>query len=267
MMGMSPKIRSKRPRTIVTLMVVLLSMTVGVAIYLDRVAPFQRTVLMVNDTSVTMDYFLKRLLLSDQAPMSMLQTLTHEAIIKQVAPNPPYNLRPSEAEIDQALRAMASGASKTIAEPEFTEWYRQQLNASQLSDAEFRDQIRASQLRQQLHAYLAERVPTVAEQVHLHLMVLPSQSEAEQVRARLEAGEGFATLMKEIASNAQASNRSGDLGWLPRIALAQSLADVVFDQLGVGDVSQPLALGPQRVIIVKVTDKADAREIEPHTRQ
>lgn len=150
-------------------MVALLSIAVGVAIYWDRVVPFQRPVLVVNNTSVTMRYFLKRLLFSGQTPVSMLHILTREAIIKQVAPDPPYNLHTSEAEIDQALKEMAQGTSATITEPEFTEWYRQQLNDSQFSDAEFRDIVRARRLRQHLHTYLVERLPTMSEPVHLQI--------------------------------------------------------------------------------------------------
>ncbi len=163
-MVMSPKLCSnprKRSLIIAVMIVALMGSLVGVAIYLDRVAPFQRTVLVVNDTSVTMGYFLKRILNSDQAPIAMLQTLTHEAMMKQVAPQPPYNLHLTEVEIDQALRDMARGASAAITEPEFAEWYRQQLNNSQFSDAEFRDIVRVHQLRQQLQDYLAKRVPPV----------------------------------------------------------------------------------------------------------
>lgn len=156
-----PRMRSKRSRTIVVCLAVLLCIAVGAAIYLDRIAPFRHTVLVVNDTAVTMDYFLKRILHADRAPIAMLQMLTYEAFIKQVAPKPPYNLNLTEADMEQALRDMARGNSETMTEPEFAEWYRQQLNDSQLSDAEFRDMIRASQLRQRLHTYLAEQVPAV----------------------------------------------------------------------------------------------------------
>ncbi len=88
----------------------------------------------------------------------MLQTLTSEAIIKQAAPKPPYNIAIHEQDIDQFLKGLARGKSDTITESDFKEWYRQQLNESRLSDPEFRDMASTNLLTLRLTEYLAERV-------------------------------------------------------------------------------------------------------------
>ena len=153
-------------RTIViaVVVVVIIGAIAGFAIYQDRVAPFRTTVLEVDGSSITMRYFLKRVLSSGREPMAMLQTLTNEEIIKKAAPKPPYNINIGEEDIEQFLKGIARGESDTIAEKEFKEWYRQRLNESRLSEPEFSDLMRTNLLTRRLHGYLAERVPTVAEQ-------------------------------------------------------------------------------------------------------
>ena len=49
-------------------------------------------------------------------------------------------------------------------------------------------------LKQRMDLYLQERVPTVAEQVHLHMITRRSPEEARKVKSRVEAGEDFATV-------------------------------------------------------------------------
>ena len=99
-------------------------------------------------------------------------------IIEQVASQPPYNIKVTEAEINQGLRdeanlyyygttssttttttttttptatttATPAGTTttttttttpvQTLTDAEYNEWYRQQLNQSQLSESQFRD--------------------------------------------------------------------------------------------------------------------------------
>ncbi len=90
-------------------------------------------------------------------------TSVKEEIIKQVVTKPPYSITVTEQDIDQFARDIARGKNKTIAENEFREWYRQQMNESSLSDAEFKDLLRAKLLSLRMSKYLGERVPTIAD--------------------------------------------------------------------------------------------------------
>ncbi|GAJ14605.1 unnamed protein product, partial [marine sediment metagenome] len=119
-----------------------------------------------------MAYFIKRARLAtgaQDAISSTLQGLTDELLIKQGAPR--YGIEATPEDIDQELRRIARGESETISESEFKEWYRQQLNESKLSNSEYRDLIYTGLLAAHLYGYLAERVPTVTEHVHLHAIV------------------------------------------------------------------------------------------------
>ena len=66
--------------------------TIGIAIYLNRVRPFRTTVIEVNGSQIRMGYFLKRAAMSGGNSMKLLEILTKEEIIKQVAAKPPYDI-------------------------------------------------------------------------------------------------------------------------------------------------------------------------------
>ena len=233
----------------------------GLAIYHDQVRPFRTTVLIVGDTSIDMGYFLKRAATSNEKPLALLQLLSFEEIIRQAAPNPPYNIKISDSDVTQALRTMARGNSNSIAEDEFDEWYRQQLNDSRRSNAEYRELVRTRLLSAGLTQYLAERIPTVAEQVRLHVIARPTVEEALAVRERLDAGEDLGQLARELNQDPRLRDKEGELGWYTREALAPDLAKVAFDDLAVGEASNPLQVGDGNFGIFVVTEKA-TREVD-----
>jgi parvulin-like peptidyl-prolyl isomerase len=232
----------------------------GIGIYLDQVAPFRATVLVVGDRSVTMRYFLKRVSMSGQAPLDVLQALVSELIIRDLAPEPPYNIEVTDQDVDRFLRDLARGGSETIKESDFKEWYRQKLNETRLSDAEFRDLARTNVMTVRLTDYLARRVPTVAEQVHLRMIPLRDPADAARIKARLQSGESFGALARELSSDPKLRDNGGDIGWFPRGALPPQLAKAAFDDLKVGEASDPLGLGDQTVVIF-VAEKA-TRQVE-----
>jgi len=218
----------------------------------------------VDDTSINMDYFLMRTRLAGADAMVMLERLTNEQLIKIVAPR--YVAEVSPEDIAQALRRIASGESETISESEFREWYRQLLNEIDLSDSEYREIIATSLLATRLHEYLAERVPTVVEQVHLHTVLL-STEEAGKIWEKVDEGEDMDKLTREVWQNKQSEGEVDDLGWLPRGVLLPGFDEVVFN-LNIGDVSEllPYVSDPESTEIfyylLMVSEKAAAREVD-----
>jgi parvulin-like peptidyl-prolyl isomerase len=255
--------RRRRGRALIAgaAIAILIGALIGGAIWQQRFAPFRTTVLVVDDSSIAMDYFLKRIRMLRQEPLSVLRALAFEAIVKQVAPASPYNIQVSDAEVGRHLRDMA-GSNGSISEAEFAEWYRQQLNESRLSDDEFRDLARTRLLSLRLKAYLAERIPTVAEQVHLHAIVQETIEQARSVKAKLDGGEPFFRLAREVGTDEALRASGGDLGWYPRTSLAPDLADLAFDRLEIGEYSDPVKFGGRRVAIFMVSERAAAREID-----
>lgn len=232
----------------------------GAAIYREQVSPFRATVLVVDENAVDMEYFLKRVRLSGQRPLALLPQLAIEEMIKLTAPGPPYDIVVSESDIDAALAEMAGDGAT---ENEIDEWYRQQLNESGFTDAEYRELVRLRLLSRGLADYLAKRVPSVAEQVRLQLIVHDTLDEARDTKARLEAGENFAELAVQRNADEGLKASAGDFGWRPRAALSPVLASTVFDQLEVGEIGGPVVIGGNRFVLVRVVERNDAMAIDP----
>ncbi len=251
---------------IASVVIVLILVIVVVSYFFSEDARHNRlTIIEVDDISINMDYFLKRTRLDGRSPMEMLGELTNEQVIKIAAPQYVGEVTPED--IDQTLRGMAGGESETISESEFKEWYRQLLNEIDLSDSEYRDYIGTLLLRFRLHEYLAERVPTVVEQVHLHTALL-SIEETGKIWEKVDEGEDLNELISEMWQDYQSEGTIDDLGWLPRGVLPYGFDEVVFS-LTIGDVSEPLAYMSDDPMsdeifyyLLMVSEKADAREVD-----
>jgi parvulin-like peptidyl-prolyl isomerase len=221
----------------------------------------------VNDTSIKMKYFLKRLSLARTNSQAMLQTLANEQIIKQTAPQPPYSIRISDEDIDSALEEAARRQIEAMDERAFKVWYRKELEQTGFSDSEYRDLVRTNLLTRRLIRYLAERIPTVAEQVHLYMISQTSVEAAREVKRRLDGGEDFHTLARKLNADEELKARGGDLGWFPRSGLAANLARVAFDELEIDQASEPLVFNEQLVAIILVAERASARQIDEQMLQ
>lgn len=121
---------------------------------------------------------------------------------------------PSDSELDQLQR-------------EFNEAYQQFLDTSNLTEAEHRDFVTGSMLRDRLTDRLAEDIPSHGRQADLSWIVIPTnQSQGddaiidanekiEQVDLRLKAGEDFALLAEEFSEDRDTAVRGGHYGWVP----------------------------------------------------
>ena len=276
------------------LVVFIIAVITGVIIYADKVAPLRATVVQVDDSEVSMRYFLKRAAHAFDDPRTVLQTIVTEEIVKKVAPNPPYSIKVGETDIDRALREIAinriatdektaSGEGpttgegeaaapapedvRTLTEAEFKTWYKQELADTGFTDEEYRESVRVSLLQVGLNSYLAGKIPTVAEQVHLYIITLNSKQQADDIMKRLDAGEDFLKVGEELKSNDQLVVQNVDIGWRPRSAISASIANVAFDQLEVGKYSPPFVVNQQYYAIIKLVERAKARQVDDDVLQ
>ncbi|MDD4875963.1 MAG: peptidylprolyl isomerase [Dehalococcoidales bacterium] len=266
--------RMRRTGFIITaLVIVIILIVIGIGYYFSDNAKYSRIdIITVDDTSISMNYFIKRTAYANSDPFAMLEILTNELIIKQAAPS--YGIEISEEEVDQFLRIVAQGESETISEIEFKEWYRQQVNESGFSSSEFRDMVRTTLITISLNDYLAERIPTVAEQVHLYYILSATYEEADNIRARWEAGEDFSDLAIEASYDEESKEAGGELGWIPRGVMKSELDGLIFD-LSPGVISEVItdvvdatAEEPTYIyILFLVAEKDDAREIDDNSLQ
>jgi len=269
------KKQTKRPALLTILVavvvVLLIGSIAGYAIYRQEIAPFETVVLRIDEKEIKMRYFLKRLRMTQGnpsfgGPLSLLGMIAQEEIIKENTSQAPYNLSATAEEIEASLKTVARRGSDSITGEEYQEWYRQQLNQTQLAEAEFEEFARMNLLRQKLSDYLAVRAPTVAEQVHLYMIVQKSPEAAQNVQQRLDAGEDFFQLAKELNPSVAARENQGDLGWQTKNSLNPRLAQMAFHQ-EVGVPSKPFPLSKEAFAIIMVKKKAAAREMSKEMQE
>ncbi len=261
----------RRTRLILAAVVLcILGLAIGIGYYVIYVIPLQHTIIKVNDTEFNIDYLIRRLLIAGPTDdvFTMIETITNEELIRQGAPR--YGISITEEELMAELRNSARGENETISETEFQSWYRDQRNESGLSDAEFKDLALTSLMGFRLQQYFAERVSTVAEQVHLHYIIFSSYEDALEAAVRLEDGEDFADLARELSIDEASAELGGDMGWWPLDAMGIQYGttfltppDWMFN-LGIGQVSEPTMMDQENAMfaLFMVSDRAAARDID-----
>jgi parvulin-like peptidyl-prolyl isomerase len=100
-------------------------------------------------------------------------------------------------------------------------------NAS-FGEPAFRRLFESSIYRTKLQDALAEEVPLTAEHVHARHILVQTEEEAKKVLERLQAGEDFAALAKELSLDTGTKEDGGDLGWFPRGQMVTEFEDAAF---------------------------------------
>jgi len=249
--------RHKRRQRIIfglgVLIVVAVLSVVGVGWYTSQYQPLHQTVISVNDTKFNMDYYIKMLKFYGKGqaayyvyslPDRVVEVIEQNELIRQGALE--LDISISRDELDEELKSRDSTLSK-----------------------DYRDLVRAEMLiGKLLDEYFDQQVPTYAEQRYIMAMLLESESQADEVRLRLENGEDFAELAGELSIDNLSKKENGDLGWRPEGVLTLTLGTSVVDDYvfnsGVGVLSQPLYDGEVTkntgYWIIKVLDRGDDLE-------
>jgi parvulin-like peptidyl-prolyl isomerase len=295
------KRRRRKTNAIITtavILAVIITVSVG-GWYLAYQAPLRAPVIQVNNRTFSVGYLLNRCLMNTSDTnntMSMIQNIIQEQLVEQVATQPPYNITVTEADINQELRDEMNSSSDsstitnnsstttttptttmpTLSDAEFNEQYRQILNRSQLSESQFREIVKGIVMTKRLNAYLIDRMPTTSDQVHLYDIVLADSTTAYDVMNRINNGEDFQTIAKEMSQDSDTNAKGGDMGWIPMKALDSSL-EATASELEIGKVSYPIqtstaaqaaqsssnGTNDQPYYLLMVTEKASDRQIDP----
>ena len=250
---------------VAVIVVLIIGSIAGYAIYRQEIEPFEKVVLRIDEKEIKMLYFLKRLRMSQNSPSfggppSLLALIAQEEIIKKKAPKPPYNLRATEAEVDDFMKTIARQGGESITESEYREWYRQQLNQTQFTELEYNELAKMNVLSQKLREYLAVRAPTVAEQIHLFMIIQKTGEAINEVNRRLDEGEDFFKLANELNPSDETRKNLGDMGWQTKTSLNPMLQRGAF-QLEVGTPSRPIQLSKEVFVILLVKEKSAAKEL------
>jgi len=203
--------------------------------YIPEYKPLHQTVIKVNDTKFDMNYYVKMLKyygMGTYYEMGMWQEMFNltDEVVKAI-------------ERDELIRQEAMALGITVSDKEVDEELK---SYDPPLSKDYRDVVRTQMLVNRLSdEYFDKQVPTSAKQRHIMAMFLESESQANEVRARLEAGEkGFAELASELSLDSICKTKEGDLGWRPKGILALLLNTSVLDEPAfnseIGALSQPI---------------------------
>lgn len=140
------------------------------------------------------------------------------------------------------------------------EYFDSYLEANAYTMDEYRDLVRTETLGQRLMEAVLADMPTTAEHVHARHILVTSESEAEALLERIQAGEDFAELAKEHSIDTTTRDRGGDLDWFPRGGLLVPEVEEAAFSLQPGEVSGVVA-SDWGYHIVQTLEFDPAREI------
>jgi parvulin-like peptidyl-prolyl isomerase len=162
--------------------------------YTNEYRPLHEDVIRVNNVRFTMDYFVKALKFYGTSASDVTQRIQENELLRQEAMHPSIDISISDDEVTEYINSLESPL-----------------------DNGYRDFISDNLLRERLfEEYIDPQVPTTAEQRHVMAMFLESESQAIDVRSRLEAGEDFTTLAGELSLEGLTKANNGDLDWHTR---------------------------------------------------
>jgi len=243
--------RQMRIRRIVIIAAVVflvgISSWVGYEYYKDyKSDPLRQVVIKVNDVSFTMEYYVKLLngytagmnstelyYMGDTIANDVANDIIKTEVLRQGAKN--LGIEVTSEEIDAKLK-----------------------EAGLPDDEVYRYMAKGVLLQEKLDEYFGSQLPDTMEQAHVQAMLVESQEIATELIAEIKAGGNFTALAKEFSCN---SSVEGDLGWLPRELMPNTMiADAAFN-ITPGGISEPIpdetATKDVGYWLIEVTDKQD----------
>ncbi len=241
--------------------------------YEDNVQRPRSEALQVGETSLDLDYFARRLELfattfgfqdPSQAQIAIATTISvveREELLRQRAPTDlGVSVSPEEIELEIGDRL---GLTQSAPDA-FAAALEQELKRSDLSEEEYRRMIEAEILSIKVQQVFSLSVPDTTEQVRMRQILVGTEDEALSVLERLDGGEDFGELARELSLDSATKEEGGERGWVTRDELDLSYAVRVFG-LEVGALSEPIP-GPGGYFIFEVEEKQADREVTDEQR-
>ena len=285
-------IRKKIFFSILIISLIIVSLIIGFFYYQNYVGPSKSLAVRIGDVEYSRGD-LVNLLQAKQKQIEMLggnfktgkevfealNTVVEAEIIIKIAPE--YEITATNEEIDNNIRKIFSPpglenpTDSSQLEREFQERYNSFLNEIQLSEGEFRNEIKKNILREKFRKYISETIPKTYDQVRLHRIALANTDEIEIIKGKyynlvnnsidpeiLRAA--FKGIVREFSkSNAENLRKGGDLGWIPKGIY--NIYDSTIFALEVGKLSPeiPNYDNDQQIYIFMVSEKQSDKELEP----
>ncbi|MEC9140566.1 MAG: peptidylprolyl isomerase [Chloroflexota bacterium] len=253
----------QRQRIVIILGVILALLIIAIPVYgwvTTFIMPPRVTIVRVNDTSYNMGYLLKMMRMVQRQseaegqrvnlgtlPFQFVNDLATDELVLQGSQA--IGIKVTEEELtkrlhDEFIKDSATDPDFSYTEAslliEFRERYRQFLNQIQLSAEEYEEIAYRTLYREKLEEHLGATIPDQLPQVHLFGLGVKTAEEAEEVRTKFARGTPFADLVAEYSVDPEAIRTDGEIDWVPRDVLDATIKDFIFDELVVGEISEPV---------------------------
>lgn len=280
--------------------VALIVGTLAFGIYQEKFAKPASPIAVVNEVPIRTDYYQRMVRYTGNASKQLVESLIENELIRQYAAQngitvtadevqttieemfgyyrTPPTPTPTPITVQETITDTTPMPTSTpITEAQFQQWYTEFLQQVEeqtgLSEAEFRQNIQTSLLRQKVQEVVTKDVPTEEEQVHVRHILIKVASDADEKavqeaeeKARnlveqLRNGADFATLAAQVSEDTGSKDQGGDVGWVARNGgMVAEFEEAAFS-LPVGQISDPVK-SYYGFHIIQVIERA-VRELEP----
>jgi parvulin-like peptidyl-prolyl isomerase len=183
----------------------------------------------------------------------VLDSMIEQVLIRQAAAKEGVAI--SEEELEATIQeSIEEGGGQAS----FEEW----LQISDLTYEDFREEIRFQLLALAIFEQVTASVPTTAEQVHTRHILVDTEEEAQAILTRLQAGEDFAALARQLSQDENTKEAGGDLDFFPRGLLISPEVEEAAFALSPGQISG-VVRSQFGYHIVQVLEKVPDRPLPP----
>lgn len=117
--------------------------------------------------------------------------------------------------------------------------YLDTVNEINYSREDLQKLVERQVLRQKVYDAITADVADTAEQVWARHILVATEEEAQQVLDRLNNGENFADVAKDVSTDTSNSDQGGDLGWFTHDTMVEPFSNAAF-AMKVGEISEPV---------------------------
>lgn len=249
----------------VSLIIVLALGFIAFGWYWTEKRPLGRTVLQVDEQTVSfaamkrrMNYELFRNTTLQQNP-SVLASFAYENLVAEltkVSRAEALGVTVDEATLDTAMRTRI-GVAPEADQRTYQDALRNQLESTGLNESEFRRLVEGETIETAIVDKFQTELPATLLQSKVEVINVETREEADAAILRINAGEDFAVVAKEISLEPTAKENGGLKDFAPEGSHNVAYNDFAFSA-EVGVLSDPLpAAGDTSFYVVRVLDRSD----------
>ncbi len=245
----------------VTAAIIVLALAIiGFGYYDSVIKPRNRTVLQADDISVSYTAMKRRMAFEYfanagfQQQAQVLPEATYLNLVNELTlvsrAESELGITATNEDLQTAIK-LRVGVPENADDATFARAYKTTLAASGLKDSEYRRIVHAEVLADKIRAKFEAEAPAQVEQAKLDVIAVNDETAAQAAIARINAGEDWATVAKEISTEPDADTTGGVKEFTPKGGFNAAYDDLAFS-LPVGEISGSIPGAAESVFVIRV---------------